>query len=96
MTSKTETLKNIFLTIFLVFLMILLVVILCWLFMNNGFHFQGFKEWCLNNGGEYREIQNITCQILKPNCYQICDFPNRTIDFYDERTAIKLYDKAGI
>jgi hypothetical protein len=62
-----------------IFLILVTVFIL-----HFGFSTARFNEWCSSNGGEIRELENITCAIEYPDCWRLCDFECGVVSYYDE------------
>jgi hypothetical protein len=42
-----------------------------------------WKEECISLGGNYWEIQNVTCAIGHRECFRMCSLNGKTLGYYD-------------
>lgn len=95
-TQKDRDMKSKAISIIIAFFVILIIIgigIFVLIRLNNSPEF--FKELCIDQGGEYYELQNASCQIGYKNCILNCRIDGEVINFYDKDKLMERITDIG-
>ena len=70
------------------FLMIFTLCIVVYVLIGSINSVGSFKENCYSFGGEYFEVQNVTCKVFYTYCASNCILHGKMINYYDENLCV--------